>query len=306
MNPSTSSETFNTILGLVAIVLWSTTIAFARSLTEQIGPLTSAALIYLLGGAFGCGYWCIRGTFRAKLLSFDPRYMLGCGALFVLYMICLYLAVGLAVSRDQVLEVGLINYLWPMLTLLLSVPILRMRASPFLVPGAITATVGIFLVTTQHQPISWRSFQNHLVQNSTPYMLALMAAVSWALYSTLSRRWTHGAGGDAVPVFMLTTGILLGFVRFLSPETTIWTLRTLLELLYMAIGPNLGYVFWERAMRKGDIILVVSSSYLTPFLSTGISTLYLGVTAGIKLWIGCVLIILGAIVCKFSIRENKV
>ena len=37
--------------GLAAIVLWSTTIAVARSLSEQTGPLTAGACVYLIGGA---------------------------------------------------------------------------------------------------------------------------------------------------------------------------------------------------------------------------------------------------------------
>ena len=299
-----SSETLNTILGIVAIVLWGTTIAFARSLTEQIGPITSVSLIYLIGGTFGCGYLIARGKLRENFTSLNPQYLLGCGGLFVLYMVCFYLAIGLATNRSQVLEVGLVNYLWPMLTLLVSVQILKMRASIFLVPGAIVATTGVFLATTQNQPISWQSFQTNLTQNCTPYILALIAAVSWALYSTLSRKWAGDADNGAVSVFMLATGVILGLARLFSPEQTNWTGRAVLELFYMAIGPNLAYVFWERAMRKGDIILVASCSYLTPFLSTVISCCYLGVLAGVKLWVGCVLIIAGAIVCKLSVKEE--
>ncbi|MHC4401180.1 MAG: hypothetical protein ACYTG0_16015 [Planctomycetota bacterium] len=35
-----------TMGGFVAIVLWSTTVAFARSLSEQLGALTAAAAVY--------------------------------------------------------------------------------------------------------------------------------------------------------------------------------------------------------------------------------------------------------------------
>jgi drug/metabolite transporter (DMT)-like permease len=104
---------------------------------------------------------------------------------------------------------------------------------------------------------------------------------------------------------MLSTGIVLGLARLFTPEETRWTGRALSELAYMVIGSNLAYAFWERAMRRGDIILVAACSYFTPLLSTIISTLYLGIVAGIKLWIGCALIITGAIVCKLAVKENK-
>ena len=37
-----------TLLGILAILFWSTTIAFSRTLSEQLGPLTAGASIYLL------------------------------------------------------------------------------------------------------------------------------------------------------------------------------------------------------------------------------------------------------------------
>ena len=301
---SLPDRTLSTLLGLAAILLWSTTVAFGRSLSEQVGTLTAASLIYLLGGVVGCGYQAARGRLAA-LRSLGPRYLVGCGSLFVLYITCIYSALGLAQTRSQVLEVGLMNYLWPMLTVLLSVPILGFTASPALVPGALVATAGVFLATTQGQPLAWSSFWGNLTQNSLPYLLGLTAAVSWALYSTLSRRWASDAPGGAVYLFMLSTGLILGLARLFVPETGQWTRRAVAELLYLVIGSNLAYVFWERAMRRGDIVLVAASSYFTPLLSTIVSILYLGATAGWQLWIGCALVIAGAATCKLSVRERE-
>jgi drug/metabolite transporter (DMT)-like permease len=303
-NTKSGSEATSTILGMAAIALWSTTVAFGRSLAEQLGPLTTACLIYTSGGVLGCAYLALSGRFRATLRSTDRRYLLGCGALFTLYIACLYLALGLAHTRSQVLEVGLVNYLWPMLTLLFSVPVLRMRARSLFVPGAFVAMAGVLLATTQNQPLSWHSLRGNLVQNSTPYILGLLGAVSWGLYSTLSRRWAAGAQGGAVALFMLGTGIALGLGRLLFTEPTRWTSAVWLELGYMAVGTNLAYAFWERAMRGGDIILVAASSYFTPLLSTIVSTLYLSVVAGPRLWIGCGLVVAGAIACKLSVEPS--
>jgi len=304
---SASDKTLSTALGFAAILLWSTTVAFGRSLSEQLGTLTAASLIYLLGGLVSSGYQAVGGKLAA-LRSLDRRYLWGCGSLFVLYMASLYLALGLARTRSQVLEVGLMNYLWPMGTVLLSVPILKLKASAALVPGALAATAGVFLAMTQNQALSWSSFHanvRHFVgaDNGLPHVLGATAALSWALYSTLSRRWAGDAAGGAVSLFMLATGLVLGLARLFVPETTHWTARSLAELLYMVVGSNLAYVFWERAMRRGDIVLVASGSYLTPLLSTIVSILYLGAAAGVRLWAGCALVIAGAVTCRLSVRE---
>ncbi len=93
--------------GLAAIVLWSLTVALARRLSEQLGPLMAGACVYLIGGAL-----CLVPLVRRRgavwgLVKSSPRYVFGCGALFVLYTAVLFLAVGSAADRSQVLEVGL-------------------------------------------------------------------------------------------------------------------------------------------------------------------------------------------------------
>ena len=89
------------------------------------------------------------------------------------------------------------------------------------------------------------------------------------------------------------------------PEESYWSPHVIGELLYMSIFPTfLAYLFWDRAMRKGKIILVVSLSYFTPLLSIIISSLYLRVAVKANLWIACGLVIAGAVVCKFSIIDK--
>jgi drug/metabolite transporter (DMT)-like permease len=302
---ASSTHRLDTALGIAAILLWSTSVAFGRSLGEQLGPLTTASLIYLIGGTLGISYLALTGRLAA-LGGLPRRYLYGCGGLFVLYMASLYLALGLAETRAQVLQVGLMNYMWPTLTVVLSVPILGLEASPLLVPAAGLASAGVVLATTQGQPLTWAAFGANLARNSLPYILGLTAALSWALYSVLSRRWASQETGPAVPVFMLCTGILLGLARLLTVESTQWTARSLAELAYMIVGSNLAYAFWERAMRHGNLVLVATSSYFTPLLSTFVSTIYLGALPGARLWLGCVMVIGGAIGCNLAVRETPV
>ena len=116
----TKSVRKNTLLGLVAILFWSTTIAFSRSLTEQLGTFTAAALIYILAGLLGLLYESFQPGRLRGLTRLPRTYLWVCGGLFVLYITSLYLAVGMASTRIQVITVGLINYLWPAFSLAFS------------------------------------------------------------------------------------------------------------------------------------------------------------------------------------------
>ena len=301
MASTDAARRINTGLGLAAIALWGTTVAFGRSLTEQVGLLTAAFFIYAIGGGLGSVYLAASGRLR-PVFRLDRRYLVGCGLLFIVYTVAFYAAVGGASGRSQVIEVGLINYLWPTLTVVFTVVLLRLRASVLLVPGVIVATLGVFLALTQDEALTFGSFVENLSADAFPYAMALVAAVSWGLYSALSRKWGEGGESEAVPVFMLATALVLGIGMLVFPEESTWSARALGELAFLAIGPNLAYVFWEMATRRGDIAIVASASYFTPLLSTFVSVLYLDVPAGARLWIGCALVIAGAVACQRSMR----
>lgn len=99
----------------------------SRKVAEKLGTLTSASYIFLLAGALSCTYLITSRRFQA-IVRAPPAYLFGCGTLFIVYMASLYLAIGTATNRLQVLEVGLVNYLWPSLTLAFAVPILGRKA----------------------------------------------------------------------------------------------------------------------------------------------------------------------------------
>jgi drug/metabolite transporter (DMT)-like permease len=294
----------HTLCGLLAILLWSSTVALARSLAEQLGPLTAAAAVYLTGGILCLVTAAGAGRPVFALRPFSRLYLFGCGALFVLYMFALFQAIGLAADRRQVLEVGMVNYLWPSLTIALSLALLRKRARLLLIPGILLALLGEFLVLAQGTDISWASVARNLASNPPAYLLALVAAVSWGLYSNLTRRWAGTGSGGGVPLFMLATSAVLLAMRLLSAETSDWNLRACLEVLFLGLATALAYVCWDAAMRRGDVVLVAAWSYFTPLFSTLVSCAYLGVAADARLWIGCLAIIAGSLLSWISVDER--
>jgi len=72
---SGSKFSFNTCGGFAAIVLWSTSFAIARSLSEHVGPLTAGASAYLIGGGFCLlRLWGAKTSIRS-LGSLSRRYL---------------------------------------------------------------------------------------------------------------------------------------------------------------------------------------------------------------------------------------
>ena len=307
MKTSGSSSRLATGLGIFSLLFWSSTFACSRSLSVQVGPRTTAAIAQLIGGLLGILFLSIQRARQQddrRPLHFHPVYGLGCGALFVLYNVCLYSALGAAAGPQQVMGVTLINYLWPTTTLLFAIPILRVRASIGLIPGMALALGGVFLALVQGQSLSAGAWIQSLAANAGPYMLALGAAVSWGFYNNFSRRYGPVSGTGAVPFFLLANSAVFGLSLILFPEHSLWTSRACLELTYLALFPILlAYHFWDLAMRRGNLVLVASLSYLTPLLAVLFNGIYLHVSIGLMIWIACGLVILGAWLCRRSVKE---
>jgi drug/metabolite transporter (DMT)-like permease len=246
-----------------------------------------------------------RGASRRQFPQLSRRYVFGCGALFVLYTVIIYVAVGLASDRQQLLEISLVNYLWPAATILLSLPLLHQHARWLLAPGTALALAGEFLVITQGTHVSWRSLGGHLQANPAAYAFAFAAALSWAFYSILARRWSRPGSGGAVALFLPAAGLALLVLRLLSPEASVWTMRAIGEVVTLAICTTLAYALWDAAMRKGNLLLVTACSYLTPLLSALVSCVYLQVTPGWRLWVGCVVLVTGSLLTWVSISDRS-
>lgn len=292
-----------TLLGLAAILLWSTTLPVARSLAEQIGALTAAACVNGIGGLLLLILSWMRRTKERG--TFSRRYLGICGGLYVLYFALLHAGLGMATTRHQALEVGLMNYLWPSLTLLLAVPILGMPARwQLLLPGIAIAPLGVGMVLTSSTELTLAGFLSGVATCPHPYLLGTLAALAWALFSNLSRRLTQRATGSAISWFMLATGIVLWAMQRLFAETHLWTGRTVVEIAAMALISTTGYAFWDVAMRRGDIALVATFSYFTPLLSTLFGSFYLQVSPHPRLWWGCALIILAALICRLATQPR--
>ena len=291
--------------GFVAILLWSTTVALARSLAEQLGAVTAAAAVFTVSAVPALAGLAWRGNKRRQIGCLPRAYLIGCGLLFVGYMILLFLAIGVAENREQVLEVGLVNYLWPTLTLVLTVVLLGNTARLLLLPGTLLALGGVFLVLTQEHHVSWQSFSANLASNLLAYLLAAAAAVSWALYSVLTRKWAGGRGAGGVALFLPATAGALLLIGLFVDEPRAWSVRSCIEAAVLGLATFLAYGLWDSAMRAGHVVLVATSSYLTPFLSTAASCLYLGIAPAPSLWVGCGILIAGSVLSWYAVSEAQ-
>ncbi len=300
---STSHLTGN-LLGIFSIIFWGTMIAFSRSLAENLGTFTSGACVFLLGGGISTAHFLLKHRGVAKVWEYSSTHLLACGALFVVNQVTLYAAIGFSHSRQQVIEVGLINYLWISFTLVFSIPILNKKASQWLVLGILLSLVGVAAAALQGGGYSLAELRYNVMRQCLPYALSFATAVSWGLYSNLNKRLADDSHASVVPFFLLGSGLILAVFALCANEHHAWNRSVVLQLLYTAVFPiTLGYVFWDIAMRRGNLVLITSLSYAIPVVSTIISGIFLGVALTAAIWAACALVIAGAAICRFSIKD---
>ncbi|TWD45278.1 aromatic amino acid DMT transporter YddG [Pantoea sp. SJZ147] len=287
-----------TLVGLSAILLWSTTIGLLRSVSEAFGPTGGAALIYSTTAVLLC---LTRGVPNPR--NMPGRYLLTGGVLFVGYEICLALAVGLARDRHQSLEMGMINYLWPCLTIVLAIPFNQQRFRLWLWPGLLLSLSGIIWVMKGANGNVTGQMAQNIASNPTAYLLAFIAAIAWALYNNITRRYARGSNGVTLFFMVTALALWLKFALFTQHETLQFSVTAAAEVLFMGASTAVAYSAWNYGIQHGNLTLLAAASYFTPVLSALLASLWLGLTPPISFWQGVAMITAGSLICWLATRR---
>lgn len=287
-----------TICGLVAILMWSTASGLIRSVSEHFGPIGGAALLYSVGALL-----LIALLGRPHLRHTSRFYLLVGSALFVAYEICLSLALGYALSNQQSIQVCVVNSLWACLTVLLAIVMNKQPARWLIAPGTALALFGVFWVVST-DGLSLHSLIANVQSNPLSYSLAVVCAITFALYCNVTRRYAGGQSHVAL-FFILTAAALWIKYAFSSETLPAFTLRGGLELLAAGIAMAGGYALWNIGILRGNLTLLATVSYFGPVLSSAFAAAWLGAQLGLQFWQGAVMVTAGSLICWWATRERK-
>ncbi len=160
-----------TLIGLAAILLWSTMVGLIRSMSEGLGPVGGAAMIYTLSGLL-----CLVTVGFPDIRRFSPRYLIAGSVLFVSYEICLALSLGYAATRSQAIEVGMVNYLWPSLTIVFAILFNGQKSTLWVIPGLLISLLGVCWVLGGEEGLHLEEITRNVVSSPLSYALAFAGA----------------------------------------------------------------------------------------------------------------------------------
>jgi drug/metabolite transporter (DMT)-like permease len=211
-------------------------------------------MAFAVGGVLALGVVAARGRLGA-LRQGKLAWAHGVGGLFgyhALYFAALVLA--------PAVEANLLNYLWPLLIVLLSAPILGLRLGPRRLAGVGLGFVGCALLVG-----AGASFP---AGAALGFACAVGCAVVWAVYSVTSKRMA-AVPTDALAGFCIATALLAGAAHLAFEATVVPDARQWLAVLLLGAGPlGAAFFLWDAGMKRGDPRLLGTLAYAVPVAST--------------------------------------
>ncbi|MCF7480164.1 aromatic amino acid DMT transporter YddG [Vibrio sp. J1-1] len=288
-----------TLYGCIAILSWSCLLGIARLVTESLGPVGGAAMLYSVSSIF-----LIVVVGLPRLSHFSAKYLIFGGALFVCYEIFLALALGYSNSRAQAIEISIVNYLWPALTVLFAVLGSNKKSNWLLYPAVFLAFFGVAWTVSGDNGLSLQQIMTNINSNPLVYFMAMAGAVIWAVYCNLTQR--QQSKHNAITLFFIATAVSL-WVKFLLTDqpamTFSWSaMGYLLASSALMAG---GYGLWNVAIVGGNMVFLATLSYFTPIFSALFSSVILGVTLSQSFWHGVVMVTVGSLLCWLVTKEKR-
>jgi drug/metabolite transporter (DMT)-like permease len=193
-------------------------------------------------------------------------------------------------NTSDVIPYVVINYLWPLMTILFGVVVLRERTDVYTWVGGACGLLGFVLIQVaqgfQSPQVTeaWengppglflREFLGAMVGDATVAgcLLAFGAAVSWGLFSTLGRKWSSEHRFEPLSsmfLFVLAglVGSALWYWNDLRPSVVFsrWPCVAIIVAIG-CVNNGVNNVLWLRAIELGGAARTGVVSYLTPVLA---------------------------------------
>jgi drug/metabolite transporter (DMT)-like permease len=279
------------LLAIATIGLWSFLAYFGAKLSH-LPPFFVVGIALCVGSLVGMPR--IR-EWRVPLLTL----LIGIGGIFGYHF--LYFS---AYRYAPAVEASLINYLWPLLIVLLSPVFLSgYHLKRHHIFGALLGLAGAGLITSSGSVQVNRAYL-------PGYLLAAGAALVWACYSLLTKKRPPFSSA-AVGFFCLCSGLLslaaFGLSQAANPAAFTLTSRDALLLIVLGLGPmGAAFYLWDAALKRGDPRVIGSLAYLTPLTSTLVLVVIGGKSLSPLSAVAMLLIVSGAILGSADLLPRRI
>ncbi len=281
------------LFALSAVLCWSTIGSATKISLRHIDFIQLLLFANLMAILFLFGTLIVQRKV-VKLSKLKPRDWISSAFLGLLnpflYYITLFLAYDLLLAQ----EAGTLNYIWPLILVLLSIPLLKQKISAWSIIAILISFTGLLIISTKGDLLGF-TFSNPLGA-----FLAFCSAIFWALY------WILNIKDPREDVSKLFLNFCFGFLYILivylfRSECSIPAWEGIIGGIYLGIFEmGLTFVLWLKALTYSSTTAKVSNLiYLSPFLSLIIIRFTVGEEILLSTVIGLIFIVGGIILQQY-------
>ena len=198
-----------------------------------------------------------------------------------------------AAQSISAVNIGILNALIPLLTVLLSLWLLRDTPTLGIATGSVLSFAGLLWLVSEGQPA--RLLAQGVSQGD---LLMMLSVFTYALYGVLLKRWSLPFSGWMMLYLQMSAALLWLLPDFLRSESWALTADNLPLVLYAALPASLlGTLFWLQGVRHLGANRTAIFMNLLPLFTTLFAVLWLGEQLqSYHLWGGS-LTLLGVLLC---------
>ena len=276
---------------LLAVLIWSGNAIVCKLAAGTIEPGVIAFYRWLLA-------WLLVTPFMARTV-WQQRQQIRphLRRLMILALLGMMLNQSLgyyAAQSISAVNIGILNALIPLLTVLLSLRLLRDTPTLGVATGSVLSFAGLLWLVSEGQPA--RLLAQGISQGD---LLMMLSVFTYALYGVLLKRWSLPFSGWLMLYLQMSAALLWLLPDFLRSDSWALTADNLPLVLYAALPASLlGTLFWLQGVRHLGANRTAIFMNLLPLFTTGIAVLWLGERLqSYHLWGGS-LTLLGVLLCQ--------
>ena len=284
------------ILALIAILCWSS-IGSAFRLTLNIIPphllLFYALLTALL---FTGSYILVKGHFR-RLFQYTSRQYAQSAFIALLNPFIYYLLLLHAYDILPTQVAGTINYIWPIILVILSAVILKQKVGLKGFLACVVSFSGLVLIVTRGD------FSSFSFSNPIGVVYILCCSIFFALYWILNLKDSRSAEDKLFLTYFFAVLYLIPLLYF-TPQSLLIPLKGLLGSVYIGIFEmGLTFLLWLKALQITNNTARLSNLvFLSPFISLFFISILIGETIALSTFVGLLLIVLGILLSQKRVK----
>jgi len=273
----------------VTIILWGAMPALTKDLLNALPPFETLALSSLFAFLFLFAVnWRARSL---KKLSAEKIFTAARLGFLGLFLYSAFLYYGLARMTSQ--EACILNYLWPLMIVLFSCPILGEKLTRRKLLAVGMSFVGIVLMMFGGVE------ENFSSEKILGALSCIIAAACYGLFSVLNKR-RRLEQKLAMMIIWATTAICAGVSGYLFERWSLPSVGEFFGLLWLGILIDaVAYLTWALALEKTtDTARTANLAYLVPVLAIFISTFAFGEELSLAVLPALILIVGGILISQ--------